>query len=187
MPLVFLIIFITGSALLTYIHVSSKPAKTLYRKVSGYGSTLPAGSQLVNKDKYILENPSNGITEEQTKIERLYTVETAMIRTCKTIATLALDNRCANPERESNIWSFLGGVGATGDLKDIWDSTSTPVGLPVFSCTNMASFGRQTLVMSLPREAVEDPVTGTHIRYNLQGLSNSDYTDPCGYVDLVSI
>lgn len=142
------------------------------------GSFSQADHNLSNYHKYTELGDTQGYeTSADSLKEELEAVETVLIRTCRTIHTLNLDNDCANPYREGNNWGFIGNVGTSGSLLTAWNGSAGYT----FSCAGRNAYGRMLVQKAIPKSLIQQ----YQFRYDFSTMINSDATDPCGYVDIV--
>lgn len=104
-------------------------------------------------------------------------VETALIRTCRTISTQAHANGCANWNASTAMWSFVGVAGGTGSIDSLWGASDSTL---LADCSNIDRYGKFIFTKSVNR----DLGMGKGLRYNLAGVSDAN-TDPCGYDNIV--
>jgi len=120
-------------------------------------------------------------TAEDLQVEDMQVIENTMLRTCRTLHTLALANNCASPYNESVIWGFIGSVGTSssqGNLSVIWSGSTAST----FSCANINGYGRKIMREALPKSFV----TSKGFKYDFRNMNDSAFTDPCGYEDFIN-
>lgn len=174
MPLAALLISVLISMMLSVSIIPLKHAKELQRKNGAFDSATGTFSDIRGKTASLSET---GFDDLDLK-DRLENIETAMIRTCRAVSTLSHANGCADWNRASNIWSFVGGIGGVGSL----DSVSTGATQAVFSCGNEADFGRGLFQQSVP----SNYVVGKGYYFDFTDISDNNY-DPCGYINIVRL
>ena len=109
---------------------------------------------------------------EEKKIEN---IETALIRTCRAISTIAHANSCANWNKASYVWQFVGDIGGSGALSNIYTGSSSSI----FDCSSVDDFGRALFKKTIPFSYI----SGSYF-YDLSGVSDAN-TDACGYSGVV--
>ena len=117
------------------------------------------------------------IPESESREEREM-IETALIRACRSVSTLAHVNNCIGWDQASTVWLFVGAAGATASLDPSWTQATDPL----FSCAsfNNGEYGRFLLQNALPASAV----TAKGYTYDFTAM-NDVHVDPCGYADIV--
>lgn len=177
MPLAILLSSIVAIAFIGGILFSTDQSREFMEE----GTTVnPATRQLDHGNGVIPPEPtglaSATLTTEDKQRED---VETALIRTCRTISTLSHSNNCGDWTTSSQMWDFVkvGGL-STGSLDQVFTGASSAV----FGCATATrnSFARGLMQKALP----SSDITGKGYRYNLNGLDDT-FTDPCGYIDIV--
>lgn len=112
-------------------------------------------------------------TLEAGKKER-ENIETALIRTCRTVSTLAHFNSCANWNKSTVIWNFVGT--GTGSLDQVFTGPNTAT----FGCGAIDSYARGLMQKAIPASVV----IGKLYTYDLTTLDDTA-ADPCGNIDIV--
>ncbi|MBN2066789.1 MAG: hypothetical protein JW771_08300 [Candidatus Thermoplasmatota archaeon] len=145
----------------------------------GHGDYEPTTRSLTLKDKNFQPYDNVYFGEEEKSAKKdLQIVENALLRACRTIHTLALENDCMNPYREGTVWQFIGAPGGNGELGAVWNNSTTS---PVFSCGSIAEYGRNLVQKAIPKELI----IANSFRYDFTDMGNEDSTDPCGYTQIV--
>lgn len=103
-------------------------------------------------------------------------VETALVRTCRSVSTLAKINGCSLWNQASYVWGFAGIYQGSGSLDGAFTGTTSGV----FNCATADRFGRGLLQNSLPSSFI----VGQGFLYDFTGMDNRN-VDPCGYLDIV--
>lgn len=106
-------------------------------------------------------------------------IETALIRTCRTVSTIAHSNGCSNWRTPSQVWSFVGTAGTTGLVTNIYSGASSST--LAADCSNMQAYGKFLFAKAMPQSFL----TGKNYKYNLSGLNDSYIGDACGYTEIV--
>ncbi len=172
MPVVILLIAFMTLSTMMVTSLPLKQAKKFERKNGTFDSASNSFSDGRGKTFPFFQtdfNPQSGLIDVET-------IETALIRTCRAVSTIAHDNDCSEWNKASYIWSFAGTIGGTGSL----DSASTDTKKAVFSCTDNAEFARGLYQDSLPASFV----VGQGYFYDFTGM-NDENSDPCGYANIV--
>lgn len=106
-------------------------------------------------------------------------IETALIRTCRTVSTIAHSNGCPTWKTASQVWSFVGTAGNTGLVTNIYSgATSSTLAA---DCSNMQAYGKYLFTKAMPLSFV----AGKNYIYDLRGMNDSYTGDVCGYADIV--
>lgn len=157
-------------AAFTNISISQKETNEFKRENGIYQHDT--SSFLSNETQTQVYNISNySMSERQMKIQ---TVETALIRTCRTVSTLAHAKNCLNWNKASLAWSFVGNIGGIGNFDLLTNGPTTQT----FDCKTMDNFARGLFRKSLPLEYFKK------MAYDFTNF-NDNNSDPCGYVDIV--
>ncbi|MDD4969844.1 MAG: hypothetical protein PHT07_10495 [Paludibacter sp.] len=106
-------------------------------------------------------------------------IETALIRTCRTVSTIAHSNGCSTWRTPSQVWAFVGTSGTSGLITNIYSGTTSPT--LAADCSNMQAYGKYLFANTIPLSFV----TGKNYTYNLSGLNDSYIGDVCGYTEIV--
>ncbi len=149
-----------------------KNAKKLERKNGDYDSANSAFSDYRGKSFPYFQTDYN---KDELLINR-ETVETALIRTCRAVSTIAHSQNCTNWNKASYIWSFVGNIGGTGLL----DSAANGTTSGTFTCGTNKEFARGLFQNSLPSSFI----VGQGYYYDFTGMDDNN-TDPCGYINIV--
>jgi len=184
MPLVFIILFALTASFITFKTETLKASKQMYRRTGILNPSGAIGQQLTEESKYSTMSAAESANEMSANSIDLSGVDQTLLRTCRTVHTLALKNNCANKNMESTIWTFLGTPGVSnGTLSSALTGASSIV--PAFSCGTISAFGKALILSSLPRDIIDGTIV--IYRYDLRGMRNSTTTDPCGYSDVASL
>lgn len=110
--------------------------------------------------------------------EELEMIESALVRACTSVSTLAHDNGCLGWGAASNVWQFVGTAGNKASLDPSWTGTTSLT----FTCTSFqnGTYGRYLIQNALPSAHV----VGKGYQYDFTGMSDT-HVDPCGYAYIV--
>jgi len=164
-----MLVMLTG---ITASLVFQKEVRKLQRKNGAIDSV--SGEFVDTRGKNFLYSQVDYTPDE--KLINKETVETAMIRTCRAVSTIAHDAGCQDWNKASYIWSYVGSIQGTGSL-DLASSGSTDV---LFACDKNAEFARGLFQNSLPSSFV----VGRGYYYDFTNMDDKN-SDPCGYIDIV--
>lgn len=181
MALVVLAFILVSGVMLGYIESSNslKTTKDITR-----GSYDNVGKRLTQKDKYSESYDLSSLeNDEDMKALDMETVEQTLLRTCRTIHTLSLLNKCSAPYRETEIWGFVGSPGTIGSLSVGANSAWGGNTQLTFDCTlsGQAKYGRGLLQASIPKSEIDK----YGYSYDFQTMATDYYTDPCGYTGII--
>lgn len=155
------------------------------KKVSG---ELQAESGTVDPSTGMMTMPRGGVSPVEDGTDKALlendrktreNVETALIRTCRTLSTLSHSSNCGDWTSASAIWGFVGAAGSSGSLDALFLTGATSA---TFSCapSTREAYGRFLARSAMP---AADVIAGGY-KYNLQGLDDTN-VDPCGYIDII--
>jgi len=172
MPLGILLVLLMLTSVMSYMSIIKKQTDSLKGNHSVFNSTNNTfddyrgyGSQFYIGD----------ITRDSDK-EKREAIETAFIRTCRTISTIAHSNSCADWNKASAIWEFTGSIGGVDSL----DSAMTGSTSSTFTCSTMDDYGRWLIQSGIPSSYI----VGEGYLYDFTGM-NDDNSDACGYIDII--
>jgi len=172
LPIAVLIISLMISVFMSLTLIPLKQAHKIERANGAYNPATQTLSDRRGKSASFVGTNYN----DRDIRNRVETIETAMIRTCRAVSTLAHANGCSDWNKASKIWNFVGASGGVGSLDSLANGTTQGV----FSCSNMASFGRGLFQQSVPSNFV----VGQGYYYDFTAMNDKNY-DPCGYIDIV--
>jgi len=118
--------------------------------------------------------PQN-IQIQATKEKEL--IQKILLRTCNAIYQKGILNRCANAEKASTVWGFVGALGSKGTLDGAWTGAVSST----FSCGGEDSYGRYLVQHTVSANEIHAQTWG----YNLKDIDDNS-TYPCGYSEIVT-
>ena len=185
MPFVFIVVFSVSVVFYGMYTQKHHIVMQTERDLGGFNQSATVDKQLTKQGRYKSYNTRAADKTEKELANIIKEVDLNLQRTCRTLYYLTkdarvLDRTCPNPKIESNLWSFLGPLGSTGDLTSVMVSGTT-----TFNCHNIQGYGRYLLSKNLDAGIVSTP--DAQLQYDLSGVTNSITTDPCGYSDLVKV
>jgi len=174
MTYMFMIISIFSVLVFGYLEIPSQQIDKMKLKNGNFSETT---SSFTQSSKATLARRYVDFSDNSQKKD-IETIETALIRSCRSVSTIAHDNGCSGWDKASYVWSFVGTSGTIGSL----DSTSTGTSSLSFSCSTQDDFGRGLFQQSLPSRFV---ISKGYL-YDLTSLDDEN-SDPCGYINLVRL
>lgn len=148
--------------------------RAVYEKTGKYDKT---NVRLSDNSRYSEHYADMSVDEEYRAAAD--NVETALVRVCRVINTLSMQNNCANKNSTATTWGFIVN-NYDKNLADTWNGSTSST----FSCANSDSYARYLLNRSVPALYVQE----RGLKYNLYDVSDATGRhDPCGYIEVIGI